>query len=184
MLSARGVHPALVAFLCPKHRGLVQDSSHCRPSSRAIPMIWRPMSKTQNGGPFLDNKISRTVFGPFSLGLYCKLGAPNFLGPLFSHPCGPCLEMGLLHQLTPNGEAIWPDWWLLGRKRMQKDHRWAFDSLVMLVCWLIWKERNALGFRQLVSMHLSWFWVPPSVVFILVALSVLLAGRSWLCILV
>jgi hypothetical protein len=25
---------------------------------------------------------------------------------------------------------------------MQKDHRWAFDSLVMLVCWLIWKERN------------------------------------------
>ena len=39
-------------------------------------------------------------------------------------------------------------WWTDVRKRIQKDDRRGFDSLVALVCWLLWKERNGRTFDR------------------------------------
>lgn len=35
------------------------------------------------------------------------------------------------------------DWWLEWWQVFQTSQRSAFDTLVLLVCWMIWKERNA-----------------------------------------
>lgn len=43
------------------------------------------------------------------------------------------------------------DWWLRHRARLQADCRPAFDSLVLLVTWALWKERNARVFRGIAS---------------------------------
>lgn len=53
-----------------------------------------------------------------------------------------------LQNITPSPQAVLPDWWLNGRKRMPKQRRKAFDSLVPLGCWEIWKERNRRVFRH------------------------------------
>ncbi|RLN13367.1 hypothetical protein C2845_PM09G09680 [Panicum miliaceum] len=34
------------------------------------------------------------------------------------------------------------DWWLWSRKEVRKEDRKAFDTLVILVAWSLWKERN------------------------------------------
>jgi len=39
------------------------------------------------------------------------------------------------------------DWWYGARKRISKDDRKCFDSLVVLLCWLLWKERNNRTFN-------------------------------------
>lgn len=41
-----------------------------------------------------------------------------------------------------------PDWWAEARLRLQKDLRRGFDSLVILVVWHIWKERNFCVFES------------------------------------
>lgn len=38
------------------------------------------------------------------------------------------------------------DWWSDARKKVPKSDRKYFDSLVILVCWLLWKERNRRTF--------------------------------------
>jgi hypothetical protein len=38
------------------------------------------------------------------------------------------------------------DWWLLARARIPRALRRSFDSLVLLVSWLLWKERNRRTF--------------------------------------
>jgi len=40
------------------------------------------------------------------------------------------------------------DWWLLQRRRVDKASRPLFDSLLLLVAWSIWKERNARVFGR------------------------------------
>ena len=37
------------------------------------------------------------------------------------------------------------------RKRLQKEDRKAFDTLTVLICWLLWKERNNRTFDH--SVH-------------------------------
>jgi hypothetical protein len=37
-------------------------------------------------------------------------------------------------------------WWITSRKRVLKPLHNCFDTLIVLVWWLIWKERNARGF--------------------------------------
>jgi hypothetical protein len=37
-------------------------------------------------------------------------------------------------------------WWIRDRKRLDKTRRKGFDSLVVLVWWQTWKERNARVF--------------------------------------
>ena len=44
-----------------------------------------------------------------------------------------------------------PDWWHGARKRIPKDDRKCFDSFVVLVCWLLWKERNNRTFDRRVQ---------------------------------
>lgn len=37
-------------------------------------------------------------------------------------------------------------WWTWARHRVPRGSRKGFDSLVMLTCWVLWKERNAQTF--------------------------------------
>ena len=37
-------------------------------------------------------------------------------------------------------------WWLDARKRFLKHSPKGFDSFVMLICWTLWKQRNARVF--------------------------------------
>ena len=39
-------------------------------------------------------------------------------------------------------------WWAAARKRIPRDTRKGFDSLVVLVSWLLWKERNNRTFDR------------------------------------
>ena len=39
-------------------------------------------------------------------------------------------------------------WWIAARKRIPKENRRCFDSLVVLTCWLLWKERNDRTFDR------------------------------------
>jgi len=38
------------------------------------------------------------------------------------------------------------DWWLTSRKNFDKVERKSFDSLVILIFWIIWKKRNRRTF--------------------------------------
>ena len=51
----------------------------------------------------------------------------------------------LAAQLAVHEEFI--DWWQWSRKEMHRDDRKTFDTLVVLVAWLLWKERNNLTFQ-------------------------------------
>jgi hypothetical protein len=52
------------------------------------------------------------------------------------------------HSLTPDQESSVADWWLPKRKCVHKDQPPGFDSVVILVCWCIWKERNRRTFEH------------------------------------
>jgi hypothetical protein len=49
-------------------------------------------------------------------------------------------------QVTPSPDSTWPDWWLWSRKQLTVAKRKAFDTVVVLTCWCLWRERNALIF--------------------------------------
>ncbi|RLN29300.1 tRNA guanosine-2' [Panicum miliaceum] len=49
--------------------------------------------------------------------------------------------------MTPDRDANLISWWLAARKRLVKDARKFFDSLVALTAWRLWNERNARIFR-------------------------------------
>uniref|UniRef100_A0A453JT76 Reverse transcriptase zinc-binding domain-containing protein n=1 Tax=Aegilops tauschii subsp. strangulata TaxID=200361 RepID=A0A453JT76_AEGTS len=50
--------------------------------------------------------------------------------------------------LIPDGNNTLETWWGATRKHIHKTYRRAFDSLVSLVCWSIWKQRNNRVFRD------------------------------------
>ena len=68
-----------------------------------------------------------------------------------------------LQQLTPQPASLdFFEWWSHCRKQIAKELRKGFDSLVVLVGWLLWKERNQRVFqrnsmmvRELVSLILD-----------------------------
>jgi hypothetical protein len=39
-------------------------------------------------------------------------------------------------------------WWLTARRRVERRDRRTFDTLVLLVCWRLWKQRNARVFQN------------------------------------
>ena len=54
-----------------------------------------------------------------------------------------------MHRLTPTvAPQEFFDWWLAACKRIRKEMRKGFDSLVVLVAWSIWKERNQRVFQK------------------------------------
>jgi hypothetical protein len=55
------------------------------------------------------------------------------------------------HHLAPTGADHLIDWWLRSRKLVTKARRKAFDSLVVLITWNLWLERNSRVFRYSTS---------------------------------
>ena len=49
-------------------------------------------------------------------------------------------------RMMPSPTDILQDWWPTVRKRITKAYRKGFDSLVLLICWSIWKQRNGRVF--------------------------------------
>lgn len=54
----------------------------------------------------------------------------------------------ILQRLTPTANSILADWWCTSRKSLPKETRKTFDSLLVLVCWELWKERNRRVFND------------------------------------
>ena len=58
------------------------------------------------------------------------------------------LRMGGLQRLMPQPDSSLADWWVSSRKLVPKTMRKGFDSVVLLIMWILWKERNARVFQQ------------------------------------
>ena len=54
-----------------------------------------------------------------------------------------------LASLTPDGEDGLGLWWLRQRKRLDPADNRFFDSMFLLVGWILWKERNSVTFEHL-----------------------------------
>ena len=50
------------------------------------------------------------------------------------------LRPGNLHRFTPRADMDLVEWWLPNRKRLPKETRHEFESLIILGSWCIWKE--------------------------------------------
>lgn len=54
--------------------------------------------------------------------------------------------------VAPSTQTTWfTEWWNSARKRVPKIERKCFDSMVALICWLLWKERNNRTFDRCVQ---------------------------------
>jgi len=51
----------------------------------------------------------------------------------------------------PEGADDLGSWWLRQRRRLDNDARPPFDSLMLLISWAIWKERNNRTFSRTVA---------------------------------
>jgi hypothetical protein len=58
------------------------------------------------------------------------------------------LRTPFLHALVPGQEDCFMDRWLCNLKLVQKEMRRGFNSMVVLVAWMIWKERNDRVFNS------------------------------------
>ena len=54
--------------------------------------------------------------------------------------------LGIQNSPSPAG-LNFLEWWLLLRQGLSKEHKKGLDTAVMLVSWMIWKERNARVFN-------------------------------------
>lgn len=51
-----------------------------------------------------------------------------------------------LQYLTPDGDGSFEEWWSTSQRRVQPEKRKGFNTLVILVSWSIWKQRNRCVF--------------------------------------
>lgn len=66
-----------------------------------------------------------------------------FIGCVFSWQVWSVLLAKLqLQTLAPDGDHELGDWWIRQRRRIDATLRPLFDSLLLLVAWSLWKERN------------------------------------------
>jgi hypothetical protein len=70
------------------------------------------------------------------------------LFPKLTKPFVTLLRRAGFQFLVPVAESAMPDWWLHSRERLPKDCRRGFDSFVLLVSWLLWRERNDRVFNS------------------------------------
>ena len=63
-----------------------------------------------------------------------------------------CLLKAELQIQSPGQVDTLETWWLQARERFRKQDRRKFDTLVILVAWMLWKQRNAQVFGR-ASMH-------------------------------
>jgi hypothetical protein len=54
-----------------------------------------------------------------------------------------CLQSVHLQITIPEVTSTWESWWSEARNRVQANDRSRFDTLVILVTWTLWKQRNA-----------------------------------------
>lgn len=65
--------------------------------------------------------------------------------------CSKALGLaGLADLLLLDTTCFW-SWWVRSRKRIAKDSRRGFDSMVLLVGWQLWKERNSRTFNAVTA---------------------------------
>jgi hypothetical protein len=57
-----------------------------------------------------------------------------------------CLQGIGLNIVEPQRSITFQAWWLAARGLIRKEDRKRFDSLVILVAWMLWKQRNARVF--------------------------------------
>ncbi|KAJ1266199.1 hypothetical protein BS78_08G132600 [Paspalum vaginatum] len=57
------------------------------------------------------------------------------------------LRLGIQHVAPSALDGSFASWWLEAKKQVAKSIRKRFDSLVVLVAWCLWKERNNRIFR-------------------------------------
>lgn len=57
------------------------------------------------------------------------------------------MRMGL-QQLVPHPNVDTIRWWLESRKRVPKEAWPGFNSMVLLISWLLWKKTNARTFED------------------------------------
>lgn len=55
--------------------------------------------------------------------------------------------VGLQHLAPTQQDSVFQDWWRAALKRTPKPVRKGFNSLVILVAWMLWKLRNACVFE-------------------------------------
>ena len=57
-------------------------------------------------------------------------------------------QLGVDVALIPTTEDTLGDWWVSARKRIDKRYGRGFDTICILVCWNLWKQRNGRVFRR------------------------------------
>jgi hypothetical protein len=71
--------------------------------------------------------------------------------------CAPCSHVE--GQLCPSVDNCLAEWWLSSTKKMARDTRKGFDSLIVMVWWYVWNEQNNMVFHgamQQVAELSSW----------------------------
>ena len=54
--------------------------------------------------------------------------------------------------ISPSIQDQWlVPWWTQARKNIHKDERKCFDSMVILICWILWKERKNRTFDRSIA---------------------------------
>lgn len=66
--------------------------------------------------------------------------------------------IGTTFPLPQEENAEFADWWVAARNSFRRCYRRAFDSLCLMVCWFIWKERNARIFEHVSKSATQLFW--------------------------